>query len=135
MHRKSIQAITLVHTLLTNPNLECRGKRDIRCVLLLAPKNVLANWQNEFDKWITNNNDIPDFRRYYFNSATSVVSKTHMVENWYSNGGLLCSSPNSFALSLKKEDSTLRKYMLSPGPDREYSFFNVYMYLCTIPFS
>lgn len=37
--------VTLVHTLLTNREL------NIRTVLIVVPVNVLRNWSSEFDKW------------------------------------------------------------------------------------
>jgi transcriptional regulator ATRX len=39
------QVVSLVHTLLTNPELK------IRTVLIVVPVNVLRNWSSEFDKW------------------------------------------------------------------------------------
>ena len=43
---KTLQLITLVHTLLTH-------KKETKCerVLILMPVNVLLNWKAEFIKW------------------------------------------------------------------------------------
>jgi transcriptional regulator ATRX len=43
---KTLQVITLVHTLIAHKN-ETKCKR----VLILMPVNVLLNWKHEFTKW------------------------------------------------------------------------------------
>ncbi|CAB0013474.1 unnamed protein product [Nesidiocoris tenuis] len=42
----SAQVVTLVHTVLTNPEI------GVRTVLVVAPLSTVLNWVNEFDKWL-----------------------------------------------------------------------------------
>lgn len=96
--------------------LEFNGTRVIKRVLLLAPVNTLANWQNEFRKWICDQK-IPEVYNFHFNETCGVM-RSHLVELWYQKGGVLCSSFDSFARNVK-EGSPLIKYMQVPGPDRK----------------
>lgn len=43
---KTLQVISLVHTLLAN-----QKETKVESVLVLLPVNVLINWSNEFEKW------------------------------------------------------------------------------------
>lgn len=137
---KSIQTISLVHTLLTHPLLSLNEKQIIRRVLLLVPVNTLANWQAEFAKWCgevghwddefakTCGKDIPSFSLYNYNEAKDAKTRRMLVANWYANGGVLCCSFKTFYHASKNGDDTLKKCFLKPGPDRK-SYTNNYL-LC-----
>ncbi len=43
---KTLQVVTLIHTLLAN-----QEETKIERVLIMLPVNVLLNWENEIDKW------------------------------------------------------------------------------------
>lgn len=44
---KTLQVITLVHTLLTNDE-----KTNVNKVLIICPVSTVLNWYNEFHKWL-----------------------------------------------------------------------------------
>lgn len=46
---KTLQTIAFLHTIMTHPTI----KKTIRRVLIVCPKNVILNWCQEFDKWLS----------------------------------------------------------------------------------
>lgn len=49
---KTLQVITLTHTLLTHK------ATNIKTVLILCPLSTVLNWRNEYNTWLKNLNDI-----------------------------------------------------------------------------
>ena len=43
---KTLQTITLAHTILDNPRI------GVHRVLVICPVNTVKNWEDEFDKWL-----------------------------------------------------------------------------------
>ena len=142
---KSFQAVCLLHTLLTHPSLLLSSRngvgtsisgyssnRIIQRAMLIAPVNTLANWEQEFDKWMGPN--VPAIR---FFSWTDFQSKSNVIKEWYEEGGILCCSSDRYAksckrflesddgkgkdkgakLPLSKQDLFFRKALFNPGPD------------------
>ena len=138
---KSFQAVCLLHTLMTHPSLVLpsrnggRGgssnKRIIHRAMLIAPVNTLANWEQEFAKWMGPN--VPAVRFY---SWTELQSKSKTIKEWYEKGGILCCSSDRYASACKrfldiddkdkdtaakvtpgKDDAFFRKALFNPGPD------------------
>lgn len=118
-HRKSLQVISLVHTLLTHPRITLQGKRIINRVLLIVPVNILVNWQAEFDKWCVK--DMPKFQLYNFSDIKETSARLCLAENWFKNGGVLFCSIGIFTKLSKKgsESDVLKQCFLKPGPDRK----------------
>lgn len=50
---KSFQVITFLHTLYSLPKGTLAVEEEGSRVLLVAPKNVLINWEDEFKKWLS----------------------------------------------------------------------------------
>ena len=138
---KSFQAVCLLHTLLTHPSLvlssrnrvvpaSSSSKRIVHRAMLIAPVNTLANWEQEFAKWM--GPDVPGVRFY---SWTEFQSKSKIIKEWYEEGGILCCSSDRYANACKgfledkdeekeaakapptKEDTFFCKALLNPGPD------------------
>ncbi len=131
---KSFQAVCLLHTLMTHPSLvlpspnESSSNRIVHRAMLIAPVNTLANWEQEFEKWIGPN--VPAVR---FFSWTEFQSKSKIIKEWYEEGGILCCSSDRYASSCKgfletddkdkekdapsKDDAFFRKALFNPGPD------------------
>ena len=143
---KSIQAVALLHTLLTHPALVHSGargeagRRIVNRALLVVPVNTIANWKNEFNKWIgasaekaNREKGVPHVSFHCLNEVQT-SDRGHLVSLWLRSGGVLCVSSSSFssickpALAEKTKDSAdkgagtaaatafLRAF-LDPGPD------------------
>jgi len=104
---KSLQAVCLLHTLLTHPLLSSSpgfgggaGGRVIYRAMLIAPVNTLANWETEFQKWvgISSERNIPAIRFYPWNDQKS---KMKTITEWYDHGGILCVSLDKYASACK----------------------------------
>lgn len=121
LDRKSLQVISLVHTLLTHPLLELKGPRPriIEHVLLLVPVNTLANWEAEFGKW--KRNGIPLLNLHNYNQVKDQNGRLYLLENWFKYGGVLYCSFDTFARTVKSSNDTIKKCFQSPGPDRKFS--------------
>lgn len=121
---KTLQVVTLIHTLLCHPALRYRKQgssiksRMISRVLLVVPVNVLENWKHEFAKWI--GEDMLGFRIWDYSSSKN-KGKRKVAEVWWREGGVLLITHKTFAkvaTSKKGKDAEFyQKIFQSPGPD------------------
>lgn len=86
---KTLQIITLVHTLLAHHDLT-----KVNRVLILVPVNVLQNWMNEFKKWTKHSEYKIKFDSLY--SKQSRELRFDKIENWFDRGGVLICGFNMF---------------------------------------
>jgi len=117
---KTLQAITLIHTLLANQNLT-----KVKRVLILMPVNVILNWDKEFKKWTRECQGYKLIVRF----SESGKNIMDVLKDWYENGGVLLLGYEMFrglvymkgdkkADEMKKNQITkCKKYLLDPGPD------------------
>ena len=127
---KSLQAVCLLHTLLTHPSLitpstgpgSTPGGRIIFRAMLIAPVNTLANWETEFEKWVgtSSGRNIPAIRFYPW---TPNSSEKKIIKEWYDYGGILCVSSEKYANSCKGfvEQSSKRKSKKKPSTTEDDS--------------
>ncbi|GKY91080.1 hypothetical protein MPSEU_000080800 [Mayamaea pseudoterrestris] len=86
---KTLSAIALIHTVLTAksmPVVKETGKPMVDAVLVVAPTNVIFNWENEFEKWTGHLKPplvIDSIDKY---NKTSYVKAVH---RWRDTGGVL----------------------------------------------
>eukprot|EP00804_Cyclotella_cryptica_P008504 CCRYP_004001-RA/>CCRYP_004001-RA protein AED:0.04 eAED:0.04 QI:1833/1/1/1/0.53/0.43/16/4826/778 len=139
---KSIQTISLLHTLLTHPSLvhssaSTNGrtrKRIIHKALLIAPVNTLANWESEFKKWIgvSSRKNLPFIRFYSWDQKNN---KEKLINEWHKYGGVLCTSSGRYSSTASKffkkdgvskdsktnssecDNDILYRALVNPGPD------------------
>ncbi|KAL3073201.1 hypothetical protein niasHT_035477 [Heterodera trifolii] len=77
---KTLQIIAFLHTLLSHT----RISENIHKVLVFAPKNVLLNWINEFDKWLFDNDPELDGVLTYseIDSLTDNSDRLLAIKRW-----------------------------------------------------
>lgn len=103
---KTLQVITLVHTLLTHK--QCRVRR----VLVMCPVSTILNWVNEFAKWLPGDMAI---NVYELTSTKNVNDRQAVCQKWYRQGGVLITGYAMYR-NLRKLDE-FRKTLVKPGPD------------------
>jgi len=100
---KSIQVISLLHTLFRNPFLDtsnARLKRTLESrifdrVILCAPINTLTHWENEFTKWAELSDGLP-ITVHNLNSCSQ--TRTVLARRWMNHGGVLLTGFQSFRI-------------------------------------
>lgn len=136
---KTLQSIVFLHTILTHPLIS----QTIKRVLIVCPKNVILNWENEFRKWlIENDNTISQLSVYELDSARNHKERVKCLEKWYSSkrpsvaiigyemfrnltqdytvankktGKVAANQPSK--KKLIEMQSEFRRYLQDPGPD------------------
>ncbi len=106
---KTLQAIALIHTVLTNQKLT-----KVKTVLILSPVNVMTNWMNELENWTR---DCQGGKL----SVMMVSSKTsdqnmNTLKKWHQTGGVLLINYEMF-MSLVRDEVESKQYLLDPGAD------------------
>lgn len=116
---KSLQVVTLIHTLLAQSE-----KTKVHRVLILAPLNTVTNWEAEFNKWLP---------KCHANQYINVVelsmlkddnSRAAEIEGWYEGGGVLILGYERFRNLTNEDRDTseknwliFQKCLLNPGPE------------------
>jgi len=94
---KSFTTITLLHTVMNNlclPESERSEKRRcVRRVLLLAPANVIRNWENEIKEWT---NELEHKLPLINLQRSQSGYREDDAENWEKSGGVLLMSDKLF---------------------------------------
>lgn len=124
---KTFQVISFIYILLREiqaGNKDIPKKLRTGRVMLLLPPIVLDNWEDEFDKWIPESEHrVVNVTRLPNNDRTS-TSRLAILEQWYTNGGVLLLSydlfrnlcyPHSSTPYLQGELDRMRHLLLNPG--------------------
>lgn len=114
---KTLQVVTLVHTLLTSEEV------DVNRVLVVCPFSTVQNWVNEFRKWLKDIGSGEDIEIYNM-IKTAVNHRSYQLRDWERTGGVLVLGYNLFRTlvaprsrmkaSIKK---AIEETLLDPGPD------------------
>lgn len=113
----------------SSDSLSGNEKRLLHRILVVAPRNVVENWEKEFRKWTPHELLGPSSMV----NITTIVSGKERIElkikHWFEDGGILIMSYDQFRLLVDEErnnkkgqasaDKTvmMRKYLQNPGPD------------------
>lgn len=73
---KTLQLITLVHTLIMNKELNTKR------VIVICPKSTIMNWCEEFQKWLKNIKS-NDLKVWFFEDQKSVAERVKILDEWY----------------------------------------------------
>ncbi|EDO44496.1 predicted protein [Nematostella vectensis] len=118
---KTLQVVTLVHTLFNNKELE------FTTALVVAPLNTLLNWQVEFEKWLSHLSKppFPIFQVYVLQEVGhNSWRRADMLTQWQRYGGIMIMGYDMYRnLSLcnnvrsKKVKKIFKETLVDPGPD------------------
>lgn len=117
---KTLQVITLVHTLLKNSD-----ETGVTRVLVVCPLSTVLNWVNEFNIWLKDIEGSEDIYVYEINKLKQNQDRSNKLKEWHRDGGILILSydmfrnltndtGNRFRKKIKEE---LQKSLIDPGPD------------------
>lgn len=117
---KTLQVITLVHTLLMNSK-----KTNVFRVLVVCPLSTVLNWVNEFDIWMKDMHRSDEIYVYEINKYKQNVDRAGKLMEWHRDGGVMILGYEMFrnltsetgAKMKKKVRENLHKSLLDPGPD------------------
>ncbi|CAG8488898.1 33021_t:CDS:10 [Gigaspora margarita] len=92
-------------------------------VLILCPKIVIDNWENEFMSWLNENNLKNTFTVYKLGEIKDYKERLDLINRWQKNekGGVFLINYDMFRQLVMSEvdddrRSEFRKYLLNPGP-------------------
>lgn len=127
---KTLQLITLLHTLISYPE-----HLKIAKVVVICPKSTIMNWSEEFGKWLK---DIPsrNLKVFYFKDQMVLNEKIKVVEHWFNwkAPSVLLVNYESFRYmvhysgskrakipepedEVKRKQEVIGRCLLNPGPD------------------
>jgi transcriptional regulator ATRX len=117
---KTLQVVTLVHTVLKNSD-----KTNVTRVLVVCPLNTVLNWVNEFNIWLKNLEGFEDFYIYEINKLKQNVDRANKLMEWHNDGGVMILSYDMFRNLTNENNKALRKKvkeslktsLVDPGPD------------------
>lgn len=115
---KTLQVITLVHTMLTNDT-------GVTRVLVVCPLSTVLNWVNEFNIWLKGLKRREDVYVYEINKLKNNVDRANRMMEWHNEGGVMILSYDMFRNLTnetgrrirKKVVESLQTSLIAPGPD------------------
>ncbi|XP_050296159.1 transcriptional regulator ATRX homolog isoform X2 [Anthonomus grandis grandis] len=105
---KTLQVITLVHTLLMN-----KEKTKVEKVLVVSPVNTVLNWKSEFKKWMPNEEDFEVFELVSCKTSAVNQERNYTVKCWHEEGGVLIIGYNMFRNISNPDSKTIPRKMRS----------------------
>ncbi len=96
------QVVTFVHSVLT-----AEERLGLRRVLVLCPNNVILNWMNEFNVWLSRSSNVDQLD--LLSKVTCVArektpeGRLQTVEKWFNDGGVLIMGYDLFRLLASAE--------------------------------
>lgn len=117
---KTLQVITLVHTLLKNSD-----KTGVNRILVVCPLSTVLNWVNEFNIWLKDIEGREDIYVYDITKLKQNVDRANKLMEWHNDGGIMIISYDMFrnltndtaARLRKKVKESLQTSLVDPGPD------------------
>ncbi|KAI5742804.1 hypothetical protein M8J77_011475 [Diaphorina citri] len=115
---KTLQVVTLVHTLMTHQELT-----KVNRVMVVTPLNTVSNWVDEFDNWLKKINNGDDIETFNLIKSKKDYERSYTLNCWFEEGGVLIIGYEMFRNLInkrglsKKVKTIVQKTLLDPGPD------------------
>lgn len=117
---KSLQIVTLAHTLLTHSD-----RTNVQRVLVIAPLSTVLNWVNEFRKWLAFCETNKDMEIYEISKYKKNIERAFKLQEWHDEGGIMILGYDMFRNLVSETGSKIRKKtreqiqtsLIDPGPD------------------
>lgn len=117
---KTLQVVTLVHTLLT-----ASERTGVHRVLVICPLSTVLNWVNEFNMWLQHVETNADLNVYELSKYKQNNDRARIIEQWHKGGGVLVMGYDLFRNLSNEKGARLRKKareqlqmgLVDPGPD------------------
>lgn len=117
---KTLQVVTLVHTLLT-----ASERTNVHRVLVICPLSTVLNWVNEFQMWLEHVEENADMDVYELSKFKQNNDRARIIAQWHKGGGVLVMGYDLFrnlsnekgARLKKKAREQLQMGLVDPGPD------------------
>ena len=97
---KTLQTITLTHTLLDNKNV------GIHRVMVICPVNTVKNWQDEYSKWLTGNLELDV---YEMSQEKDNWGRAEKLNQWFRDGGVLIIGYEMFRNLVNEKNNKFKK--------------------------
>ncbi len=93
---KTLTAIALLHTVLTHPSMISpqNDKKLLRTVVLVVPVNTLANWAEEFTKWLEY---VSPRLCVYTPFNMEIHARRALIDKWMATGGIFLVSKDTLS--------------------------------------
>ncbi|MBN3271609.1 ATRX regulator, partial [Polyodon spathula] len=115
---KTLQVVTLLHTLLLCEKLE------FKTALVVCPLNTVLNWLNEFEKWQEGMTDEESLEVNELATVKRPQERAYMLQRWQEDGGVIIIGYEMYRnltqgknVKSKKLKETFQKTLVNPGPD------------------
>lgn len=117
---KTLQVVTLVHTLLT-----ASERTNVHRVLVICPLSTVLNWVNELKIWMEHVEENADIDVYELSKFKQNNDRAGMIAQWHKGGGVMVMGYDLFrnlsnekgARLKKKAREQLQMGLVDPGPD------------------
>lgn len=127
---KTLQLITLIHTVIRHPQLFTKR------ILVICPKSTIYNWHDEFKRWIGDISESKRLKVHYLADHLKIEEKIKKLEDWYNSDapGVFLINYEAFRIlvnwsgshkrakitlseeHVKDYQEKIQKYLLKPGP-------------------
>ncbi|XP_066589784.1 transcriptional regulator ATRX homolog isoform X2 [Prorops nasuta] len=115
---KSLQVVTLSHTLLSHEN------TGIRTIMVVCPLSTVLNWVHEFNHWLKDADNFNEIEIYELTKTKKLIERMYILKSWQRTGGVLVigyemfrSLINSGKNVRKKVKEAFLECLIEPGAD------------------
>ncbi|XP_049285576.1 transcriptional regulator ATRX homolog [Anopheles funestus] len=117
---KTLQVVTLTHTLLANADLT-----GVERILIVCPLSTVLNWVNEYHMWMKHVKKGTEVEVYEISKYKDNVTRANKLMEWHNEGGIMImgydmyrnlANPTATRIRKKVRES-LQTSLIDPGPE------------------